>query len=141
MKVTVWGCRGSIPSPGPEKNRYGGNTSCVQVVHGDTCIILDSGSGIQRLGQILNNKYKELHILLSHLHIDHTRDHLTLKLSLLNPARKKEGTGSLRVNFAARYIEGGIERRGGGPYWIAYRWTEGGLFGGHSFRLTGMTRG
>ena len=60
---------------------------------------------------------------------------------LLNPARKKEGTGSLRVNFAARYIEGGIERRGGGAYWIAYRWTEGGLFGGHSLRLTGMTRG
>ena len=60
---------------------------------------------------------------------------------LLNPARKKEGTGSLRVNFAARYIEGGIERRGGGAYWIAYRWTDGGLFGGHSLRLTGMTRG
>lgn len=85
MKVTVWGCRGSIPSPGPEKNRYGGNTSCVQVVQGDTCIVLDSGSGIQRLGQILNNKYKELHILLSHLHIDHTIG-LGFFLPLYNPS-------------------------------------------------------
>ena len=60
---------------------------------------------------------------------------------LLNDARKKERTGSLRVNFDARYIEGGTERRGGGHYWIAYRWTDGGLFGGHSLRFTGMTRG
>lgn len=60
---------------------------------------------------------------------------------LLNPARKKEGTGSIRVNFTARYIEGGSERRGGGAYWISYRWADGGLFGGHVLRLTGMTRG
>ena len=72
MKVTVWGCRGSLPSPGPEKNKYGGNTSCVQVEYKDTCIILDGGSGIQRLGASFGNKYKEVHILLSHLHIDHT---------------------------------------------------------------------
>ena len=60
---------------------------------------------------------------------------------LINAARKKEGSGSLRVTFAAHYIDGGTERRGSGAYWIAYRWTDGGLFGGHSLRLTGMTRG
>ena len=31
MKVSFWGVRGSIPAPGPETNRYGGNTSCVTV--------------------------------------------------------------------------------------------------------------
>ena len=31
MKVRVWGARGSVPTPGPETMRYGGNTSCVQV--------------------------------------------------------------------------------------------------------------
>jgi phosphoribosyl 1,2-cyclic phosphodiesterase len=72
MKVTVWGCRGSLPTPGPEKIKYGGNTSCVQVTQGNTCIILDGGSGIQRLGQYLDPKYKVVHILLTHLHIDHT---------------------------------------------------------------------
>ena len=84
MKVTVWGCRGSLPSPGPEKNIYGGNTSCVQVMHGDTCIILDGGSGIQRLGQFLSPDIKELHILLTHLHIDHTMG-LGFFLPLYNP--------------------------------------------------------
>ena len=84
MKVTVWGCRGSLPSPGPEKNRYGGNTSCVQVEHNDTCLVLDGGSGIQRLGATLDEKYKEVHLLLTHLHIDHTMG-LGFFLPLYNP--------------------------------------------------------
>ena len=31
MQVKVWGARGSVPAPGPHMNRYGGNTSCVEV--------------------------------------------------------------------------------------------------------------
>lgn len=43
MRVKVWGARGSVPSPGPETTRYGGNTSCVQVTLEDgTEIVLDS---------------------------------------------------------------------------------------------------
>jgi phosphoribosyl 1,2-cyclic phosphodiesterase len=72
MKIKVWGCRGSLPSPGPEYNGYGGNTSCISVTKDDTLIILDGGSGIQRLGKKIAPEVKELHILLTHLHIDHT---------------------------------------------------------------------
>ena len=71
MKITIWGCRGSLPSPGLEKNLFGGNTSCIQVEHDKTCIILDGGSGIQRLGDALDPKVLEVNILLTHLHIDH----------------------------------------------------------------------
>lgn len=84
MNITVWGCRGSLPSPGPEKNKYGGNTSCVQVIHNDTCIVLDGGSGIQRLGAFMQQDFKEYHILLTHLHIDHTMG-LGFFLPLYNP--------------------------------------------------------
>ena len=38
MKVKVWGARGSIPAPGPETTRYGGNTSCVQVTLDDAAL-------------------------------------------------------------------------------------------------------
>ena len=31
MRLKVWGARGSVPAPGPHMNRYGGNTSCVQL--------------------------------------------------------------------------------------------------------------
>ena len=31
MRVVIWGARGSLPTPGLDTLRYGGNTSCVQV--------------------------------------------------------------------------------------------------------------
>lgn len=71
MNVTIWGCRGSLPSPGVEKNIFGGNTSCVQIMHEDTCLILDGGSGIQRLGASLRPDITRIDILLTHLHLDH----------------------------------------------------------------------
>lgn len=71
MKITVWGCRGSLPSPGRNKNVYGGNTSCVQVQYKDTCLILDGGSGIQRLGEVIDSGITKIDILLTHLHLDH----------------------------------------------------------------------
>ena len=71
MKVTIWGCRGSMPSPGPEKIKYGGNTSCVQLEHDKTCLIFDGGSGIQQLGKSLDPNVSVVNILLTHLHLDH----------------------------------------------------------------------
>jgi hypothetical protein len=45
MRVRVWGARGSVPSPGPETSRYGGNTACVQVTLSDgTMLVLDAGT-------------------------------------------------------------------------------------------------
>lgn len=71
MKATIWGCRGSMPSPGPEKNIYGGNTSCLQIEDENTCLIFDAGSGIQKLGLHLNPNISNINILLTHLHMDH----------------------------------------------------------------------
>jgi phosphoribosyl 1,2-cyclic phosphodiesterase len=72
VHVKVWGARGSVPSPGPETVRYGGNTSCVQVTLEDgTILVLDAGTGIRNLGIMLGSKCPELHILLTHLHLDH----------------------------------------------------------------------
>jgi phosphoribosyl 1,2-cyclic phosphodiesterase len=71
VKVRIWGARGSVPAPGPEMNRYGGNTSCVEVIlsSGDR-LILDAGTGIRTLGMDLLET-SEVSILLTHLHLDH----------------------------------------------------------------------
>jgi phosphoribosyl 1,2-cyclic phosphodiesterase len=71
MKLKVWGARGSVPAPGPQMNRYGGNTSCVEVVlsSGDR-LILDAGTGIRTLGMDLLESPR-VNILLTHLHLDH----------------------------------------------------------------------
>ena len=72
MRLKVWGARGSVPAPGPEMNRYGGNTSCVQLTLSDgTELILDAGTGIRSLGVALAANLPKVNILLTHLHLDH----------------------------------------------------------------------
>lgn len=67
----VWGCRGSLPTPGGETVRYGGNTSCVEVfTRNGAPLILDAGSGIKRLGDAIGRP-PLLNVLLTHLHLDH----------------------------------------------------------------------
>jgi phosphoribosyl 1,2-cyclic phosphodiesterase len=71
MRLKVWGARGSVPAPGPHMNRYGGNTSCVQLtLAGGEVLILDAGTGIRTLGLDLTESSR-IHILLTHLHLDH----------------------------------------------------------------------
>jgi phosphoribosyl 1,2-cyclic phosphodiesterase len=77
MKVRFWGVRGSLPVPGRLTNRYGGNTSCVEVrPKGDWPIIIDAGTGIRRLGKsMMESAFGDgrgtAHILISHTHWDH----------------------------------------------------------------------
>ena len=77
MKVRFWGVRGSVPVPGDKTERYGGNTSCVEVTSASgTRIIVDAGTGIRRLGKDLMREEFEsgkgvAHLLISHTHWDH----------------------------------------------------------------------
>ena len=73
MKVTIWGCRGSLASPGPETVRFGGQTSCVTVHLSDrSLLILDAGTGIRPLGMALGHDHpKRIDIFITHLHTDH----------------------------------------------------------------------
>ena len=79
MRARFWGVRGSYPVPGPATNRYGGNTSCVQVTPEDgSIIIIDAGTGIRRLGQELmkgpcGQGQGVVHLLISHTHWDHVQ--------------------------------------------------------------------
>lgn len=83
MKARLWGVRGSIPAPGPDTNRYGGNTSCVSVVSREGHLfVVDMGTGIVPLGTALLSGELEVEgdfaagtgratVLLSHAHWDH----------------------------------------------------------------------
>lgn len=72
MKVTLWGTRGSVATPGPESVGYGGNTSCVEVHAADgTRLVLDAGTGIRRLGESISRDVQRVDVLLTHLHLDH----------------------------------------------------------------------
>lgn len=73
MKLRFWGVRGSIPSPGPDTVRYGGNTTCLEIRSDDgQLIILDGGTGIHALAQsLLKEMPIEANIFISHSHWDH----------------------------------------------------------------------
>jgi phosphoribosyl 1,2-cyclic phosphodiesterase len=77
VEATFWGVRGSIPAPGPETNRYGGNTSCVSVhARSGALVIIDMGTGLMPLGNALmadafGAGAGVATILLSHTHWDH----------------------------------------------------------------------
>jgi phosphoribosyl 1,2-cyclic phosphodiesterase len=71
--MKVWGCRGSLPTPGAETVGYGGNTSCVEVcLDNGTVFVLDAGTGIVELGLELTRRgTRNVQLLLTHLHLDH----------------------------------------------------------------------
>jgi phosphoribosyl 1,2-cyclic phosphodiesterase len=93
MKVRFWGVRGSFPVPGQRTNRYGGNTSCVEVrPHGGDPIIIDAGTGIRRLGkQLMLDAFGAgrgtAHLLISHTHWDHIQG-----LPFFSPLYKRGNT-------------------------------------------------
>jgi len=74
-RIKLWGVRGSLPVPGPGTNRYGGNTSCVEVRADGEIIVLDAGTGIRGLGLALEKelgaKTVKLTLLITHTHWDH----------------------------------------------------------------------
>lgn len=72
MKLRFWGTRGSLATPGRDTLRFGGNTSCVQVL-GDqgTLLVLDAGTGLREMSRHLPAGLKRVDVLLTHLHMDH----------------------------------------------------------------------
>ncbi|MBF0456702.1 MAG: MBL fold metallo-hydrolase [Nitrospirae bacterium] len=73
MKIKFWGVRGSIPTPGKDTVRYGGNTSCIGLDGEDgTCVIFEAGTGIRMAGtKLAAMPQVEINLFLSHTHWDH----------------------------------------------------------------------
>jgi len=74
MKIRIWGCRGSIPAPGPATLRYGGNTTCLEIRTSEGhIIIVDAGSGVRNLGRVLSQENDRIPIrfFFTHSHWDH----------------------------------------------------------------------
>lgn len=73
MLIRCWGSRGSIAVSGKKYTKYGGDTTCLEVVarNGDM-VIIDAGTGIRRLGnRILTEGCRDINIIFTHPHWDH----------------------------------------------------------------------
>lgn len=72
FQINFWGVRGSIPCPGHETVRYGGNTPCIEVLAGKERLIFDGGTGLRVLGQsLLSQMPVTAHLFFTHSHWDH----------------------------------------------------------------------
>jgi phosphoribosyl 1,2-cyclic phosphodiesterase len=72
FQVRFWGVRGSVPVSGPQFQRYGGNTACIEVQCGSHIVFFDAGSGLRPAGDALraapNSDYD---VFFTHCHYDH----------------------------------------------------------------------
>jgi phosphoribosyl 1,2-cyclic phosphodiesterase len=93
MRLITHGCRGSIPNPSKEMQKYGGNTTCFELQFDRFQIFFDTGSGFQNASL---ESSKEILILFSHFHHDHIQG-LAFNKYLLAP-RIKTSISSALVN-------------------------------------------
>jgi len=74
VKIRIWGCRGSITTPGPGTLRYGGSSTCLEIRSADgKLFIVDAGSGLRNLGKAiqLESSISEMRFFFTHSHWDH----------------------------------------------------------------------
>ncbi|MDR2144379.1 MAG: MBL fold metallo-hydrolase [Treponema sp.] len=76
LSVNFWGVRGSIPCPGRATVEYGGNTACLEIRAGERLVIVDMGTGVKSLGDMLIKNDLKKHpldtdIFITHTHWDH----------------------------------------------------------------------
>ncbi len=99
MNVTFCGVRGSTPAPGAQFVRYGGHTSCVALAHDadqPPSLVLDAGTGLRRVTELLAGDPFRGTVLLGHLHWDHTHgipffsagDRVDARVSLYLPEQR-----------------------------------------------------
>jgi phosphoribosyl 1,2-cyclic phosphodiesterase len=97
-----------VPAPGPQMNRYGGNTSSIELLlDSGEQLLLDSGTGIRTLGLNLAGS-PNVNILLTHLHLDHIQGlmffppcfHADAEITIWGPASPE----ALLEDRIARYI-------------------------------------
>jgi phosphoribosyl 1,2-cyclic phosphodiesterase len=110
VRVHLCGVRGSTPAPGADFLRYGGHTSCLAIAHDDSevpTLILDVGTGVRTVTELLRGAAFRGTILLTHLHWDHVQglpffssgDHPQAQVRLLLP---EQPDGATAVAVLAR---------------------------------------
>lgn len=103
MYIKCWGSRGSTPVSGIEFEKYGGDTTCIEIrTRSDDLIIVDAGTGIRRLGnQLISDDRSIFNFLFTHSHWDHL-----MGFPFFKPLHKKESEVYMhRCPFPGKYIE------------------------------------
>jgi phosphoribosyl 1,2-cyclic phosphodiesterase len=108
MKVKFWGVRGSIPTPGSDTVRIGGNTSCIEVRADNKLMIFDGGTGIRLLGMsLLKEMPLNATVFFSHMHHDHNQG-FPFFVPAFIPGNQFQIYGAEKVNVQLEEILAGV---------------------------------
>lgn len=148
-EVTFWGVRGTLPTPSKSTQKYGGNTSCVEVLTKcgkEVCsFALDAGSGLSAYGEAaLARGQREFHIFLSHVHYDHImgltrfapifrRDCKVSFYGLANPSHSLHDI--LRGFFQHPYFPVEYDALGANPNLVCHEMHKGDVLDLHGFTI------
>lgn len=125
LNLEFWGVRGTCPVSGENKRRYGGHTPCSFLEPSDgSILIIDAGTGIRQLGEKLrkktSGKQAELHLLLTHFHLDHI-----MGLPFFMPLYSPEVTLNVYADCPPRKTEEYLSGLMGGHYFpISFQETQ-----------------
>jgi phosphoribosyl 1,2-cyclic phosphodiesterase len=103
MYIKCWGSRGSIPVSGREFQKYGGDTTCIEIrTKSDDLIIVDAGTGIRRLGnQLIRENRQTCNFIFTHSHWDHL-----MGFPFFKPLYQKSAKIMMhRCPFPGNYVE------------------------------------
>jgi len=103
MYIKCWGSRGSTPVSGCEFDKYGGDTTCIEIrTRSDDLIIVDAGTGIRRLGnQLIDENRSVFNFIFTHSHWDHL-----MGFPFFKPLHKAASRIYMhRCPFPGKYIE------------------------------------
>jgi len=117
LRVKLWGTRGLVSSPGHDTAIYGGNTPCVQILHKNNLIIVDTGFGCCNLGEdlleriLVNKEDLKIHIFYTHFHWDHIQAlpffmpiyFANTQLNIYSPEPQETTASNLEILFDASY--------------------------------------
>ncbi|WP_118134169.1 MBL fold metallo-hydrolase [Oceanicella sp. SM1341] len=114
VRLRVWGCRGSLPVPDPAMRRYGGDTTCFELVGPEgKGLVIDCGSGLRGLGQsMLSAPKARTDILLSHSHFDHL-----IGLGFFMPLVTGQSEVTIWTGQEPGTVREALERLYGPPLW------------------------
>ena len=87
MQIVFAGTRGSMPTCVPNRALFGGDTTCFVVRgEGGEQVVIDAGSGLRHATDELPSD-RDLHVLLTHFHLDHLLGLVTFA-PLYTPGRR-----------------------------------------------------
>jgi len=143
VRLHFCGVRGSTPAPGLPFARYGGHTSSVAIAHDGAVptLVLDAGTGIRRVPELLDGPAYEGSLLLTHLHWDHVHGLPFFKagfapgarVDVALPAIDGDAAGTLARGMSPPHFPVGPEQMG--PGW-SYRGLDEGTMEVEGFTVT-----